>query len=262
MQESIPVAKLSSALLDAISELNLLLSHRFDLLLVCTGDLTLDTLVEGKMSRNSLLSLKLDECLLHSLLGVGNLVLQARLLGKGHAELGELEEDLEVREEKDHVGSVNWVADGFEQVALVAIAVHVHALGDTLKPGTLTINGVALLNFLGIGNIVSEDFVTIPLEAGLLVVEDHHADGIEDPAGGGANRALVIGEDLLDLLDVRGVNNLDELGLGLTHALNELLKVTELLRVGGRLGLGSLVSLLEALLLSVGSIPPVSDLFS
>ena len=214
------------------------------------------------MSRNSLLSLKLDECLLHSLLGVGNLVLQARLLGKGHTELGELEEDLEVREEVDHIGSVNWVADGLEQFALLALGVHVHALSDTLKPGTLTILGVALLNFLGIDNIVSEDFSTIPVEVGLLIVEDHLADGIEDLAAGGSSRALASREDLLDLLDVRGIHNLDELGLGLTHTLNELLEVTELLRVGGRLGLGRLVSLLEALLLSVGSIPPVSDLFS
>lgn len=67
---------------------------------------------------------------------------------------------------------------------------------------------------------------------------------------------------MLNLLDVISVDNLDELGLRLAHTLDELLQVTKLLGVGGRISLGILVRGLEALLLSVGTVELLSDLAS
>ena len=179
------------AFLNACPKLLLLLAHRSELLLLRTLYLSLDALVELEVSRDSFLSLKLYQVLLHNFLGIHDLILQARLLGDGHTELGELEEDLEVREEVNHISSVGGVTDSLKDVTLVTISIHVNALRDTLEPLAIAINGTALLNLLAIDDIARKDFFTILSEACASVVEDHHADGVKDSAGSAANGALV-----------------------------------------------------------------------
>ena len=250
------------AFFDTVSKLLLLLAHRPKFLLLCTLYLGLDALVELEVSSNSLLSFKLHQVLLHDLLGILDLILQACLLGESHTELGELEEDLEVREEVNHISSIGRVTDSLEEVTLITFGIHVNALGHILEPLAITIHRRALLNLLAVDDITREDIFTILSKACTSVVEDHHADCVEDSASRVAYAALVSCEDLLDLLDVVSVDNLDELGLRLAHTLDELLEVTKLLRVGGRISLGILVRSLEALFLSVGTLELLSDLAS
>ena len=169
----------------------LLLAHRSELLLLRTLYLSLDALVEHEVIGDGFLSLKLYQVLLHNLLSIRDLILQARLLGKSHTELGELEEDLEVREEVNHIGSVGRVTDSRKDVTLITITIHVNALCDTLEPLAIAINGIAFLNLLAIDDIALKDFITILSEACASVVEDHHADCVKDSAGSAANGALV-----------------------------------------------------------------------
>ena len=68
------------------------------------NNLSLDELVELEILDDSLLLLHVDGDVLEGLGVLLDLALQRGLLSDGHAKLGELEKNLEVGEEGDHLG--------------------------------------------------------------------------------------------------------------------------------------------------------------
>lgn len=72
--------------------------------------LSLDDSVELKILDDSLLLLHVDGGVLESLGVLLDLALKRGLLSDGHAELGELEKDLEVGEEGNHLACGAWLA--------------------------------------------------------------------------------------------------------------------------------------------------------
>ena len=73
-------------------------------------NLSLNELVELEILDDSLLLLHVDGDVLESLGVLLDLALKRGLLRDGHAELGELEKDLEVGEEGNHLGCGAWLA--------------------------------------------------------------------------------------------------------------------------------------------------------
>ena len=85
-------------------------SQGLDLLVVGLHHLRLDDTVELEILDDSLLLLHVDGGVLESLGVLLDLALKRGLLSDGHAKLGELEKDLEVGEEGNHLGGGSWVA--------------------------------------------------------------------------------------------------------------------------------------------------------
>lgn len=85
-------------------------SQGLDLLVVGLHHLRLDDTVELEILDDSLLLLHVDGGVLESLGVLLDLALKRGLLSDGHAKLGELEKDLEVGEEGNHLGGGAWVA--------------------------------------------------------------------------------------------------------------------------------------------------------
>ena len=244
----ISVLEVARVLLNFPFKLIRLDSQGLDLLLIGTVHFGLNGCVEFKVSNDSLLLLHVDLSVLHGLLGLVSLALQRLSLGDGHTELGKLEVDLEVREEVYHVDGSAWVAHLLEESALLVLRVLVDAASDTLKPGAIHIGGEALLDGLGKVLRSGEDCLTSGSISSVSVLLDELADAVEDLTTSSAGLAGASGEDSLDFLKGLLVATLEVLGLGLVHALDELLDVAELLAsspVGILLGLVSSIEGLE-----------------
>ena len=244
----ISVLEVARVLLDLPFELVRLDSEGLDLLLVGTVHLSLNGCVEFKVSNDGLLLLHVDLSVIHGLLSLVGLALQRLSLRDGHTELGKLEVDLEVREEVNHVLGGAWVAHLLQKGTLLVLGVLVDAASDTLKPGAIHIGGHALLDSLGETLRSGEDQPSSGSVSSVSVLLDELADAVEDLATSSASLAGASGEDLLDLPEGVLVATLEVLGLGLGHALDELLDIAELLAsspVGFLLGLVSGIQGLE-----------------
>ena len=247
--------------------LNSALDHiRFDsqglnLLLVGTVDLSLDLFVEFEVGNDGLLLLHIDGGVLESLGVLVDLTLERGPLGDGHTELGQLEKDLEVGEEVDHVDSGRWVADSVQERALLAIGILIDAASESLEPVAIHVGRHAVLDCFGEGLRSCEDCLTIGSVRARCVLLNEPADVVEDLATSANGAAGTGREDALDLLETVLVAALEELGLGLGHALDQLLDVAELLRGGSLELLLIFVALLESLELCVRLIVLSLDLF-
>ena len=252
------VARISSNFLVELVRLH---SQGLDLLFVGLHNLSLDDPVELKILDDSLLLLHVDGGILKSLGVLFDLALKRGLLRDGHAELGELEKDLEVGEEGNHLGGGAWVAHRVQQRALLAISVLIDAGSDILQPVAVHIGGHAVLDGLGERLGGCEDGIADSCVRSIGVLLDEPADSVDNIATGADSGALAAAENGADFLETVLVAALEELGLGLGHALDQLLDITELLR-GSLLELLLLLILgLEHLKLSVRVIVLLLDLF-
>ena len=224
-------------------------------------NLSLNELVELEILDDSLLLLHVDGDVLESLGVLLDLALQRGLLSDGHTKLGELEKNLEVGEEGDHLGGGGWVAHRVQQGALLAVSVLIDAGGESLQPVAVHVGGHAVLDSLGEGLRGSEDGFSGCLVIGIGVLLDKLADSVGDLATSLDSGALAGAEDGADLLERFLVAALEELGLGLGHALDQLLDIAELLRGGLLELLLGLILGLERRELSIRVIVLLLDLF-
>lgn len=245
------VLKVLLVLLNSVLDHIRLDSQGLNLLLVGTGHLSLDLLVEFEVVDNGLLLLHVDGGVLERLGVLLDLALERSSLGDGHTKLGKLEKDLEVGEEVDHVGSGGWVADRVQERALLAVRILIDAAGESLEPVAIHVGRHAVLDALGEGLRSCEDCLAIGGVRARCVLLNEPADVVEDLATGADGAAGAGGEDALDPLETVLVAALEELGLGLGHALDQLLDVAELLRGGSLELLLIFVAILESLELCV-----------
>ena len=247
-------------LLDLPIELVTLHAQRLDLLLVRAAELALDAFVEGEVFDDGGLLVDLDLGVVHELGARLDLALQRGSLRDRHAELSQLVKDLEVRHEGHVVGSGGFVADLGEDVTLDAVDALVDARGDALEPRAVHIDRIAILD--GLGEVLrGAEESTVRGEAGVGVLGDEFADAVEDLAASAHSSALALLDDLPDPVQALLVARLQELGLGLEHALDELLDVAKLLRGFGLLLLRRRELLLDGLQLPVRIIELGLDLF-
>ena len=192
-------------------------------------DLRTDPLMEGKVVDEGVLGVDLHLGVVHLPLEAFLLALKVLLRLQGHADLGELEDNLEVREEVEESGGVLSVGDLFEELAFVLLHVHVDLLGNLVDPLLLVVGGVAVLHLVGEDVGVDEDILAFLLVGGGDVLGDELADEVEDVASGCPARAIAVKHDPLDLLERVSVAALKEAGPGFVHRRQDLVDAVELL---------------------------------
>ena len=108
-----------------------------------------DPLVEGKVLNEGILGVDLHRGIVHLSLEAFLFALKVLLRLQGHANLGELENNLEVGEEVEESAGVCWVRDVSEELALLLLHVHVDLLCNLVDPLLLVVGGVAVLHLVG-----------------------------------------------------------------------------------------------------------------
>jgi len=231
-----------------VLKLHRLLLHGVDLVSASAVGLLGHPGVEVEVVNVGLLGEKLDGLLIHLLLASILLALKDSLSLLGHLDLGELEENLEVGDEGRGVD--RRVSDSFEDFTLLSLGVHVDILSDLLDISLLEGGSIGVFDVRGedVGGL--HNSVTLRHEGGVLLGGNESADKVEDLSVDGGGDLLFL-HDLLDFGERVLVASLDELGLVLLHAGDELVDIGELL-VGGLeftlLGQDSRLGLLEGIL--------------
>ena len=175
---------------------------------------------ELQVPADVLLGLQLHLARVHVLLGSLKFVLETGLLGEGHAELGELEQHLEVWEEVDHIVNVGGLAHLSQQVALVALAAHIDAFGHILEPDPIAVCRGAVFDLFAVGFSTCKDIVTIVCVGRIFIVHQKLADAVHYFGGSITNRALTSTEYTFDMLKIVSVASFYILSLGFTHSFN------------------------------------------
>ena len=187
-----------------------------------------DPLVEGKVLDEGILGVDLHLGIIHLSLEAFLLALKVLLSFQGHANLGELENDLEVGEEVEESAGICWVGDVSEEPALLLLHVHVDFLCNLVDPLLLMVGGVAVLDLVGQGFSVGEDVGAFILIGGILVFGDKLADQVKDFARGLPSWALAVKHDLFDLFERVSVAGLNKTRPSFVHGSKDLVDAIKL----------------------------------
>lgn len=230
-------------------KLHRLLLHGVDLVSASAVGLLGHPGVEVEVVNVGLLGEKLDGLLIHLLLASILLALKDSLSLLGHLDLGELEENLEVGDEGR--GVVRRVSDSFEDFTLLSLGVHVDILSDLLDISLLEGRGIGVLDVRGedVGGLHNR--FSLNHVGGVLLSSNESGDKVEDLSVDAGAWVPHFFHDLLDICEGVLVASLDELGLVLLHAGDELVDIGELLVAGLEftlLGQDSRLGLLEGIL--------------
>ena len=201
-----------------------------ELLRLDAHDLRTDPLMEGKVFDEGVLGVDLHLGVVHLPLEALLLALKVLLRLQGHADLGELEDNLEVGEEVEESGGVLSVGDFFEELAFVLLHVHVDLLGNLVDPLLLVVGGVAVLHLVGQDIGVDEDILAFLRVGSGHIAGDELAHEVEDVTSGCPARYIgFMHHDPLDLLERVSVAGLNEAGPGFVHRRQDLVDAVELL---------------------------------
>ena len=188
-----------------------------------------DPLVEGKVLNEGILGVDLHRGIVHLSLEAFLFALKVLLRLQGHANLGELENNLEVGEEVEESAGVCWVRDVSEELALLLLHVHVDLLCNLVDPLLLVVGGVAVLHLVGQSFSVGEDVGAFILIGGILIFGDELADRVEDVARSLPSWSLAVKHDLFDLLERVGVAALNKARPSFVHGSQDLVDAIKLL---------------------------------
>ena len=191
--------------------------------------LGLNPLVEGKVLNEGILGVDLHLGIIHLSLEAFLLALKVLLSLQGHADLGELEDDLEVGEEVEESASIAWIRDCSEELALLLLHVHVDFRCNLVDPLLLVVGGVAVLHLVGKGINVGKDVGAFILIGGILIFGNELADQVEDFARGCPSWALAVHHDLFDLFERVSVAALNKTCPSFVHGCQDLVDTIKLL---------------------------------
>ena len=213
-----------------------------DVLVLGAADLVGDLVVEVEVVNSSLHGGNPDLLFLDVRVGSDLLHLEGLLLLQGHADLAKLEEELEVGEEGNHMGSVLGVGDSHKDFTLLPRVLTVNGdgalvdlLGHALDEVSLHLGWVALLDSRREGLLGGEEVVAVVLVSSVLVASDELSQTIEDGDASATGRVVggsTLDNDLLDGGEGSLVAVLSLLGLHLVHAGKENLEIADLVLVG------------------------------
>ena len=217
------------AVIDLLVNILLFVNENGELFHLDAVALSADPLVEGKVLNEGILGVDLDLSIVHLSLEAFLFALKVLLRLQGHADLGELENNLEVGEEVEESAGVCWVGDVSEELALLLLHVHVDHLCNLVDPLLLVVGGVAVLHLVGQSFSVGEDVGAFILIGGILIFSDELADQVEDFARSLPSWGLAVKHDLFDLLERVGVAGLNKARPSFVHGSQDLVDAIKLL---------------------------------
>ena len=218
-----------AVLVDLVVDILLLFNESGELFRLDAVALRTDQLVEGKVVNEGVLGVDLHLGIVHFFLEAFLLALKVLLRLQSHADLGELEDDLEVGEEVEESAGVCCVGDFSEERAFLLLHVHVDFLCNLVDPLLLVEGGIAVLHLSGQCFSVGEDIGAFDSIGGSLIFGDELADEVEDVAGGLPARALTIKHNLFDLFERVGVAGLNEARPSFVHRGQDFVDTIKLL---------------------------------
>lgn len=168
----------------------------------------------------------------HGLVSLDLLSLQVLPVLHGETNLAKLEQNFEVGEEQDHLGSSVGHHDGLKEFALYLFDVLVDLVSNSLDEILLEVGGLALLDEGGENKLALEEVGSLNCEGGGFFSSDELADLVEDLSGSAANGAGAKSHDFLDLLNRFLVAVLELLGSLLAHGSHHNLHVADLASLG------------------------------
>jgi hypothetical protein len=168
----------------------------------------------------------------HGLVSLDLLSLQVLPVLHGDTNLAKLEQNFEVGEEFDHLGSSAVLHDGLKEFALYLFDVLVDLISNFLDEFLLKGGGVALLNGGGENKLAFEQVGSLILEGGGFLSSDELANLVQDLSGSAASGAGANSHHFLDLLEGFLVAVLELLGLRLVHGNQHSIHVADLAFLG------------------------------
>ena len=185
--------------------------------------------VEGKVINEGILGVDLHLGIVHLSLEAFLLALKVLLSLQGHANLGELEDELEVGEEVEESACLGWVRDCSEELALLLLRVHVDFRCNLVDPLLFVVGGVAVLHLVGKGFSVGKDVGAFILIGGILIFGDELANQVKDFARSSPAWALAVIHNLFDLFERVGVAALNKTCPSFVHGCQDLVDAFKLL---------------------------------
>jgi hypothetical protein len=218
---------MNSKLIALLANKSFLVDNSLDLFVAHAVGLSLDFFSEVKVVNDVLLCFHLSLDVGHLFLG-GIVLSSQRLLGlHGHAHLAELEEHLEVDEERKHFSCACCIADLSKQFSLDAFGAHVDRLGLFANPLLLEGGWVATLDGSLEGFDGGENVNAFLVEGSVGVAGDELANDVKNDFACIAGSGLGV-HDLLDVVNGGLVAQFGELGSSFVHRGQKLVHAIEL----------------------------------